>query len=418
MKTRDVFTPGSYPTVTFVDDHMKDKQRVLSDALHTGSLVISIAGPSKSGKTVMVENLVGGDHLLHVTGAGIDSAKKLWERVFEIIGTPIGNTVTTEKAFQGSLMGTVGAEVGLLAKGKGEVGAKGKWSSGTSKEEEMPIDHLQLLIKELAGAGYVVFIDDFHYIDKLVQSEIAQQIKEAIRHNIPIICASVPYHSDDVIRANADLRGRITAVDCDYWKPDNLAKIANKGFAALNIDCQGPSIEHMAHEAAGSPQLMQSMCLNACYEAKIYESSETRFAMPVDPTFWRAVFKRTALTADYSSIVNKMKDGPKTRGTDRNKYTLKTGAQCDVYPLILRAISQDPPQLTFRYAGLAERIEKICHKDLPSGSSVTGACLHASAIANDAANQVIVEWDPQNDVLDLRDPYLLFYLRWAEYSDG
>jgi hypothetical protein len=39
-----------------------------------------------------------------------------------------------------------------------------------------------------------------------------------------------------------------------------------------------------------------------------------------------------------------------------------------------------------------------------------------SDIANDAENRVIVEWDVENEVLDIRDPYLLFFLRWGDWK--
>ncbi|MCV5427633.1 hypothetical protein OFM81_32745, partial [Escherichia coli] len=58
------------------------------------------------------------------------------------------------------------------------------------------------------------------------------------------------------------------------------------------------------------------------------------------------------------------------------------------------------------------RVTSLCHGDSPSGSSITSACQHSTAIANDAANSSIIEWDQESDVLDIRDPYLLFYLRW------
>lgn len=38
-----------------------------------------------------------------------------------------------------------------------------------------------------------------------------------------------------------------------------------------------------------------------------------------------------------------------------------------------------------------------------------------SEIANGAASAFIVEWDNEYDVLDLRDPYLLFALRWSDW---
>ena len=90
------------------------------------------------------------------------------------------------------------------------------------------------------------------------------------------------------------------------------------------------------------------------------------------------------------------------------------GWQGDVYVFLVKALSINPPQLNFRYQALVDRIKSLCVKDTPSGSSITSACQHATSIANDAADTVIIEWDSENDVFDIRDPYLLFYLRWAD----
>ncbi|WP_276723465.1 hypothetical protein [Pantoea septica] len=108
-----------------------------------------------------------------------------------------------------------------------------------------------------------------------------------------------------------------------------------------------------------------------------------------------------------------MEEGPKIRGSDRKVYFSKYGWQGDVYTFLKHALAQDPPQLTFRYDDLLRRMSSLCLSDTPSGSSVTSACLHSSNIANSTANDSIIEWDEENDVLDIRDPYLLFYLRWA-----
>ncbi len=70
MKATEVFTPGKLPDVTYVDDHLKERARILHDALKTGAAVISLSGPSKSGKTVFIEKNVGKDRLIQVTGAG------------------------------------------------------------------------------------------------------------------------------------------------------------------------------------------------------------------------------------------------------------------------------------------------------------------------------------------------------------
>ena len=85
-----------------------------------------------------------------------------------------------------------------------------------------------------------------------------------------------------------------------------------------------------------------------------------------------------------------------------------------MYPILIKAISQAPPELTLSYPSLLTRIAAVCAVEHPQGSSVTGACTHMSALANDVAGAPIVEWDADKDVLDIRDPYLLFALRWSE----
>jgi hypothetical protein len=130
------------------------------------------------------------------------------------------------------------------------------------------------------------------------------------------------------------------------------------------------------------------------------------------------ICRQTALSADYGSVLEKMKEGPKTRGSDRKIHTSTAGWQGDVYRLLVKALSLNPPQLTFRYQSLIDRISATCVGDSPSGSSITSACYQTASIVNDAVGEKIVEWDPENDVFDIRDPYLLFYLRWSDDADN
>lgn len=412
MKASEIFTPTKLPDITFVDDHLHEKTKILRQSLDMGATVISLSGPSKSGKTVFIEKTLGRENLVQVTGAGIDKPKKLWDRVFDLIGTPTSGKITGTTGFIGTLAAKASGGVPLVV--AGEVSSSGAWSNNEASQFDYAPDYLQLLIKELGGSDFVIFIDDFHYISKDIQTEIANQIKEAVRGGVKFICASVPYHSDDVIRANPDLRGRIVNLDFNYWDSNELKKIAERGFSAMNIVYPPAIIEAFAAEAAGSPQLMQSLCLNSCYEIDAVVSLNDPKTYSVGILHIEKVCERTALTADYSSTVGKMQDGPKTRGTDRKSYLLSDNSITDVYPLILKAIALNPPELTIRYANLLARIGKLVSNESPSGSSLIGACTHMSDIANDAENKIIVEWDASADVLDIRDPYLLFYLRWAD----
>ena len=412
MKRNEVFTPTTQPTVTYISEHLIDKKLTLNRAIEMGGAVITLSGPSKSGKTVFIETVIGKDNLIQVTGASISSADVLWKRVFDKVGTPILATQCTTHTDELSAGGTLELTIPLIAKGAGKV--DGKNTTSTSVSSNTSPDFLNLIIREFANTGFIIFIDDFHYIPKLIQDEIATLIKEAVRHGVLFVCASVPYHADDLILANSDLRGRMIKLDFDYWNSSTLKLIAQKGFDALNVSVPEVTIEAFAKEAAGSPQLMQALCLNLCYEFNIEGSYLEKKPVSNDPNCIRKICVMTSLMNDYTSVIDSMKDGPKTRGERRKSYPLRDGASLDVYPLVLRALSENPPELTIRYPNLLGRIQRLCKNgEGPSGSSVTGACAHMAEIANATSGLMILEWDGESDVFDIRDPYLLFALRWS-----
>ncbi|MGJ7737930.1 hypothetical protein [Escherichia coli] len=100
------------------------------------------------------------------------------------------------------------------------------------------------------------------------------------------------------------------------------------------------------------------------------ENSDTSIKYQKDIATLQRVCKRTLQSADYSTIVDKMREGPKVRGSDRKSYISKDGWQGDVYVFLLKAIASNPPTLTFRYSDLVSRVTSLCHGDSPSGSSI------------------------------------------------
>jgi hypothetical protein len=58
-----------------------------------------------------------------------------------------------------------------------------------------------------------------------------------------------------------ELRGRVVAVDLDYWSVKDLLEIPRMGLEALRFSVDAASLTSFAREAAGSPQLMQSIRL-------------------------------------------------------------------------------------------------------------------------------------------------------------
>lgn len=415
MRATDVFTPKGEPSFTYVKDHLIQKTKDLLQDLSAGPCVVSLSGPSKSGKTVFIEKTLGRDNLIKVNGAGVKSAEALWLKVFSVIGTPIKVVETIEKNSSSSLGAKVEGGVPLLT--KGEVSTAGTWGSKKAEAAETALDYVALLIKELGNSEYIVFVDDFHYIDIDVQQEIAKQIKEGIEGKVQFVCASVPYRSDDVLLANADLRGRAYKVDFEYWAHTELAKIGRTGFDALNLKVSPAIIEALASEAAGSPQLMQTLCLNLCFDTGYDIRPNVTVIIEASLDLLKRICRRTTANNDYSSTVAAMKDGPKTRGKYRKSYVLQDSLTAmDVYPLILLGIACNPPCLTLKSSDLTARVQGLCHGEQPGSGSIVTSCRHIVSIANEAEGRQVIEWDAERNLLDIRDPYLLFFLRWGQWK--
>lgn len=418
LRAAEVFTPGAYPTHTYVERPNERLEQSLRDALSTPGQVVSLSGPSKSGKTVLVERVVGRESLITVPGAGVQRPDDIWNRVLDWMDVPRSLTRSSSTSGGATVGGSATSSLSVLGVPLGRLEGKGELEVEHSREEGETSERrgLTQVVAEIGDSDFVILLDDFHYMPRDVQTEAAKSLKEAVRLGLKICTAAVRHRGDDVVRANPELRGRVRAIDLDYWKPSELEQIALSGFRALNarLVAEEEAIGKLVVESAGSPQLMQLICLNACFVTGHREKTPFEEAQSVSSEQLRAILEQTSSNTDFRSLVDVLDAGPKTRGTERNIYQFADGSRGDVYRCILKALAADPPRLSFPYDELIRRTASICRGDPPVGSSVAGTCLHMSRLALEKfPNERAIDWDESKAILDIPDPYLLFYLRWS-----
>lgn len=416
LRVQEVFVPGAFPQYTYIE-RAENLEKTLRDAISTPGQIVSLSGPSKSGKTVLVEKVVGRDNLIAITGASIQGPTEVWERILDWINAPASTASASDRSWKmgGNLSKEISVGVPSIAQVKIAGGGEGEKSGGTTETKTTQRRGMTQVVAEIANSDFVILIDDFHYMHRDVQVEVAKSLKEAVRQNLKIVTAAVPHRGDDVVRANPELRGRVRAVDLGYWQPSELKQIPKKGFEAMNLDVRPEFVDKLAAEAAGSPQLMQSLCLNTCFVLDVRQSHFIRKYLEVDDATLRRIFEQTSASTDFRSLVDVLDAGPATRGTERKTYTFRSGGEGDVYRVMLKSVAADPPRLSFKYDELLERTRQVCvDEDSPVGSSVTSTCVHMSGLCQQKfPNERAVEWDEQKQVFDVADPLLLFYLRWS-----
>lgn len=418
MKVTEIFTPSDYPVHTYVAREEDRLEERLREALATPGEIISVSGPSKSGKTVLIERVAGRDNIIPITGAGISDGNQIWDRALDWMGAPTQLNEAVTNTFGGSASGGIkgGVSVPLIGSANAEGSASLNASRASASSQTRSRSGLAQVVREIGNSTYVLLIDDFHYMPSPVQSDVAKQIKEAARQGVKIVTASVPHRSDDVVRSNPELRGRVRAVDTRPWKISELIQIGRLGFSKAGLPVTDALLRKFAVEASESPQLMQAICLQICFTVKHYESTLLSRDLNISEAECNLAYEETSTRTDFASLIRSMHAGPKIRGTERKEFHLGDGSRGDVYRALLVALRENPPTLSFQWNELSRRVQVVCNPDAPQAASLSTACAQIAKIAKEMyPNQRVVDWegDPVN-LLSIEDPYFLFYLRWSD----
>ena len=205
LKAENVFKPGAFPEYTYVSRNYENTgisyELRLKQALRTSGCLTSIIGPSKMGKTILCERVIGFDNIVEVSGADFNVHIDFWATIAAKVGLPYMGEITTERAV-------------LEEKREERDGKSEKYILSKDKIIQYYIENNKVLV-----------IDDFHYASPEMQMKM-----------------------DHI----------------ETWKEEDLKKIALKGFDKLGIKIDDAIAEKLAVECLTSPQLMQYICLSIC----------------------------------------------------------------------------------------------------------------------------------------------------------
>ncbi|PWW01166.1 hypothetical protein DFQ01_11056 [Paenibacillus cellulosilyticus] len=398
-KVNEVFIPGAFPKYTYVSRESEEYEETyesrLRYCLNTAGFLTSIVGPSKTGKTVLCEKVIGLPKVVSLTGNDFKDAEDFWITLAKKVRLPLGTAFVHQESLEGEgLAGTKEARTASRSE-----------SYGSNKDE---------VINFFKNNDLVLVIDDFHYATENMQYEIAYQLKDAIRYSFKAIVISLPHRSDDAIRKNGDLSGRLNLVNIEPWTPDELKEIAITGFEELGVTINDSLVTSMAQESLSSPQLMQSNCLNL---GLLREDDPNIDLETLNVEILNKTYKRTSLNhLTYQEVARKIKAGPYTRGKTRKSYTtIHNGITADIYELVVKAIAVDPPTVRLSTDEMKQRIDSLIEKaeDKPERKKIVNTIQQIQNIIN-TSEQMYQVFEYKDEQIYILEPLFLFYLRWGK----
>lgn len=381
QKVEDIFAPGKLPSSTYITRKSKmgfTYEQRLQTALSIGGFLTLISGQSKIGKTVLCEKVVGLEHLIKVSGADFKHEDNLWS--------------------------DIGAKAGMPVHGETRTG-----------DEKEAMKESYKLTKERVIAyyqehEYILLLDDFHYADPAMQIHMAQQFKDAIQKGFKVIIVSLPHRSDDAIRRNPDLQGRISIINIEPWTKEELEEIPRTGFKELNIEISDKIVDRLVQESLCSPHLMQRVCLNIC----TLKDTDHVDVKKIDEDVVEMAFKLATLNLDYEEVAATIRQGKYSRGKSRKKFLTWENGELDLYELILLSIAIDPLQTNLKFDELLERVHFLVKgEEKPTARALREYLKNLQDVLNEKGRAFeVIEW--KDDTLYILEPLFLFCLRWGE----
>lgn len=392
LKAENIFKPGAFPEYTYVSRNYENTgisyELRLKQALRTAGCLTSIIGPSKMGKTILCEQVIGLDNIVEVSGADFNENTDFWAIIAAKVGLPYMGEITTERA-----------------------STEGKSEERDSKSEKYILSK-DKIIRYYIENNKILVIDDFHYASTEMQMKMAQQLKDAIRRELKVVVVSLPHRADDAIRQNADLSGRLSLINIEAWKEEDLKKIAIKGFDKLGIKITDNIAEKLAVECLTSPQLMQYICLSICTLLEDEKKQE------VNDEILEKAYRFTTINFNYADVVSVLIKGPNPRGQQRKLYRTVDGKELDLYGIIVESLAKNPPMTELDFESFYNRIFNVIEENdrlKLEKQTVRNHLNHLQELL-EGKEEIYraIEW--KDGKVYVLDPLFLFYLRWGRIN--
>lgn len=417
MDISDVFTAGGVPSITYNSRENLGLEKKLGRQLKVKGKLISITGPTKIGKTVLWKKVISEDQHIFIPGGYINQKDDIWNQILQSLNLTSKwseeESIGEETKYADSYHGDVQTSILGLLKVKG--GVKDTYTEGANKvtktARSFEISPLKKSIEELMEKDIPLIIDDFHYIDKEIQTSIIRALKEPIAQGLKLIILSVPHRDHDTIKVENEMTGRVYQIRVAPWTSEELLSISQKGFQALNLICPDEIINIFIRESYKSPHLMQEFCYHLCLENNIEVKQDipTQLHVPLDYEYF---FREIVETSTSKVIYEKLVSGPPSR--ERKERYFKNGSEGDIYQAVMIALSELLDLTPITTDDIRRKLQDILEpRSVPQKNQISNVLSQMTKIAKDD-----IEGEPAIDYQDesifIVDPFFSFYLKWCE----
>jgi hypothetical protein len=211
-----VFIAGGQPSITYVDRKQLDMERHLARGIATPNQIVSLSGPTKSGKTVLCRHVLDDRQYIWIEGGQSRTSDDVWQKICYELNYPV--EITKGDSSKTSITAAIR---GLI------FSASGSQLSESETKRKYTVDSLASATRHLIENDIALIIDDFHYLDEDARQEFLRNIKGSVFAGLHVVLLSVTHRTFDAIKAETELTGRFISVTVPEWSRDDLSLVAH-----------------------------------------------------------------------------------------------------------------------------------------------------------------------------------------------
>lgn len=412
FRTNSVFVPGGLPELTYVrrEHSLEGRVSAVTDNL---CQLVAVTGPTKSGKTVLVSRVLPRTEAVWVDGGTVREEGDLWEDILEQLDGFTTTQVSAGASRDAHVEGEAGGKAGipLLAEAKGSVRSGLSRTRHGETTEGREVSARTGAVRALRETRRPFVIDDFHYLDRSIQGLVIRALKPLVFEGVPVVVIAIPHRRYDAVKVEREIAGRLDAVHIPAWTEHELLQVPRVGFPLLGIDASQGVLDRLASEAYGSPHLIQQFCRDMAVRNGINETVDPPITVDsLDDQHFREVAESTGRV-----VFDKLARGPRQR-SDRIQRPLRSGGEADIYEVVLAALAALKPGLdTIDYETLRGSIRQLLADNVPQAHEVTRVLEKMAEIsAADEASTPVIDWEKDDQLLHITDPFFAFFLKWGD----
>lgn len=241
---------------------------------------IIIYGASKQGKTALTNKHLNEEQFIRVNCSPSATMQDIYNSVVRQLNVDIVDSKETKSTIGGEVKIGVLASIKIPFLGKGEV--SGETFANSSKEDvtsykvvEYNLSLAQDLSELLRDLNFTkrIILENFHYLSEDIQKQLAIDLRIFEDYNILFIVLGIWREKNRLAQYNGDLIDRMIEIPVEPWERTDLKKIIDLGLPLLNVSFENV-VEELIDTCFDSVGVFQELCKEACYDAKVKETSE------------------------------------------------------------------------------------------------------------------------------------------------